>query len=240
MNQPSRKVAILSYHKIGPPAPGGWDTWYYISKQVFQDQLRQLKSMGYAFIDLPALYRGLDDPGSLPEKSTLITFDDAYRNNLTAALPVMLRLNVPGVVFVPTNYIGGMNIWDSGGPEPDEPICDWDDLMTLELNGVRVESHSVSHPSFSNLTPEQHEMELRKSKQALEARLDRKVEFFAYPYGDAGSDFAFSEQMLKRIGYRAACLYGGGAVTLPGADRFRLERLAMGPDSDLAALLGEK
>jgi peptidoglycan/xylan/chitin deacetylase (PgdA/CDA1 family) len=196
--------------------------------------------MGYEFIDLARFYRGLDDSASLPAKSALVTFDDAYRNNRTVALPVMIRLGVPGVVFVPTNYIGGLNVWDSGGPEPDEQICDWDDLMALEENGVAIESHSASHPSFSNLTAEEHERELRQPKEALEARLGRKVEFFAYPYGDAGSDFALSEGMLKKVGYRAACLYGGGAVTLPGADRFRLERLAMGPDSDLAGLLGEK
>ena len=236
----ARKVAILSYHKIGPPAPGGWDTWYYISRQTFQAQLLLLQTLGYAFIDLPTFYKGLDDPATLPPKSTLITFDDAYRNNRTVALPVMLRMGVPGVVFVPTNYIGGMNVWDSGGPEPDEAICDWNDLLALEHHGVAIESHSVSHPSFSNLAPEQHELELRQSKQTLEARLGRPVEFFAYPYGDAGGDFKFSEEILRRVGYRAACLYGGGAVTLPGADRFQLERLAMGPDSDLAALLGEK
>ena len=240
MNPPSPQVAILSYHKIGPPLPGGWETWYYISKQIFEQQLRLLTERGYEFLDLLRFYRGLDDPSSLPAKSALITFDDAYRNNLTAALPVMIRLGVPGVVFVPTNYIGGMNVWDSGGQEPDEEICNWNDLLNLERYGVAVESHSVSHPSFSTLTPEQHEMELRRSKETLEAKLGRPVEFFAYPYGDAGNDFAFSEMMLKKVGYRAACLYGGGVVTLPSADRFRLERLAMGPDSDLISMLAEK
>jgi peptidoglycan/xylan/chitin deacetylase (PgdA/CDA1 family) len=233
------RVAILSYHKIGPPAHGGWDTWYYISGEIFAGHLRLLRENGYAFIDLPTFYKGLDDPAPLPAKSALITFDDAYRNNLTVALPIMQRLGVPGVVFVPTKYIGGFNAWDAGN-EPDEPICNWDDLLALERGGVAVESHSVSHPAFSNLTPEQHEEELRQSKRDLEARLGRPVSFFAYPYGDAGNDVAFSEATLRRLGYRAACLYGGGAATLPGADRFRLPRLAMGPDSDLLAMLGEE
>ena len=233
------QVAILSYHKIGPPRPGGWETWYYISKQIFEKQLQLLAARNYEFLDRPRFYRGLDDPTSLPPKSTLITFDDAYRNNLTAALPIMMGLGVPGVVFVPTNYIGGLNVWDSGGQEPDEEICDWNDLLKLERYGVAVESHSVSHPSFSTLTPEQHEMELRHSKETLEVRLGRKVEVFADPYGDAGGDFSFSETMLKKVGYRAACLYGGGPISLPAANRFRLERLAMGPDSDLIAMLGK-
>ena len=232
-----KKIAILSYHKIGPPMPNGWDTWYYISKSIFTRQLLELQVMGYEFIDLPRLYVGLDDASALPEKSALITFDDGYRNNLTVAQPVMQRMGVPGVVFVPTHYIGGMNIWDSGGPEPDEEICSWDELLQLEKNSIMIESHSLSHPSFSNLTPEEHEIELLQSRLILEQHLKRPVQFFAYPYGDSGSDFALSESLLKKTGYRAACLYGGGAVTLPGADRYRLERLAMGPDSDLRAML---
>jgi hypothetical protein len=98
----------------------------------------------------------------------------------------------------------------------------------------------VSHPSFSLLTTSQQEDELRRSKETLEAGLGRAVECFGYPYGDAGADSDFSQASLKRIGYRAACLYGGGPVTLPGADRYRLERLAIGPDSDLVGLLGEE
>ena len=231
------KVAILSYHKIGPPMPRGWDTWYYISKTIFTKQLLELQLMGYEFIDLPRLYEGLDDSATLPAKAALITFDDGYRNNLTVAMPVMKRMGVPGVVFVPTHYVGGMNIWDSGGPEPDEEICSWDELLELEKNGVRIESHSLSHPSFSNLSPDEQEIELLQSRLILEQHLNRKVELFAYPYGDSGMDHAVSEQLLKKTGYRAACLYGGGATTLPGANRFRLERLAMGPDTDLKAIL---
>jgi peptidoglycan/xylan/chitin deacetylase (PgdA/CDA1 family) len=236
------RVAILSYHKVGPPAAGGWDTWYYVPARTFGDQLREVGRRGFEFIDLPTFYRGLDDPTALPALAALCTFDDGYQNNLTVALPIMLRLNVPGVVFVPTQYIGSNNGWDfQKSPEPEERICTWDELRELERGGVMIESHSASHPSFSNLTAEDQERELRESKAALEQGLGRAIECFAYPYGDGGRDFALSERLLRKVGYRAACLYGGGGgvIDLPGADRWRLERLAMGPDSDLAALLGE-
>ena len=234
-----KKLAILSYHKIGPPPEGGWESWYYVSAETFAEHLQWLRSRRYEPIDIHTFYRGLDDPSTLPAKSTLITFDDGYRNNLTVALPVMRRLGFPGVIFVPTQYIGGINEWDTNN-EPVERICDWDELLELEKGGVAVESHSVSHPAFSLLTPAQQEDELRRSKETLESVLGRTVELFGYPYGDAGADAAFSRDALRRTGYRAACLYGGGAVTLPDADRFRLERLAIGPDSDLPGLLGEK
>jgi peptidoglycan/xylan/chitin deacetylase (PgdA/CDA1 family) len=238
-NKMSSKVAILSYHKIGPPQPNGWDTWYYIPKSKFIDDLLQLSIMGYEFIDLPKLYRALDGELELAGKSALITFDDGYRNNLTVAMPAMRRLNVPGVVFVPTHYVGGTNVWDSGGPEPDEEICSWDELRELEKNQVMIESHSLSHPSFSNLSPADQEKELTQSRNILESQLNRPVQCFAYPYGDSGTDHALSESLLKKAGYKAGCLYGGGAVQIPGANRYRLERLAMGPDSDLKQLLGE-
>jgi peptidoglycan/xylan/chitin deacetylase (PgdA/CDA1 family) len=204
-----KKLAILSYHKIGPPPEGGWESWYYVSGEMFAEHLRLLKARGYEAIDITAFYRGLDEPSTLPAKSTLITFDDGYRNNLTVALPVMKQLRVPGVIFVPTQYIGGINGWDTDN-EPLERICDWDELLELERGGVAVESHSVSHPSFSLLTPAQQEDELRRSKETLEAGLGRAVGFLGYPYGDAGTDAAFSEAALHRIGYRAACLYRAG------------------------------
>jgi peptidoglycan/xylan/chitin deacetylase (PgdA/CDA1 family) len=233
------RLAILSYHKIGPPAVGGWETWYYVPTQAFEAQLLWLRRAGYEFIDLPNLLRSLDDATVLPSRAALVTFDDGYRNNLTAALPVMQRLGVPGVVFVPTHYIGGTNTWDYlKGPEPHEPICTWEELRELERGGVRVESHSASHPFFSNLTEDEQLTELRESKRTLEEEMGRSVELIAYPYGDPGRDPAVSQRLLQQAGYRAACLYGGGAITLPGADRWRLPRLAMGPDSDLAAMLG--
>jgi len=60
----------------------------------------------------------------------------------------------------------------------------------------------------------------------------------AFPYGDHGTNWRNIEQLLEKVGYQAACLYGGGLVTFPGADRYRLPRLAMGPDTDLADELG--
>ena len=71
----------------------------------------------------------------------------------------------------------------------------------------------------------------------LEARLGKSIEIFAYPYGDSGVNPEASSKALKRTGYQAACLYGGGPNLLPIADQYRLTRLAMGPDTNLQAAL---
>jgi peptidoglycan/xylan/chitin deacetylase (PgdA/CDA1 family) len=232
----ARSVTILGYHKVGPPSPDAWETWYYVPENVFVAHLRHLRESGWEPIDLRALLRGLADPESLPERAALITFDDGYRSVRDVALPRLLELEWPAVLFVPTDYVGRRNFFDDGS-EPEEPLCDWHELRELVDSGVAVQSHAASHRAFSELDPAARESELVRSKAALEAGLGEPVELIAYPYGDdAGSPPAL-RTALGRAGYRAACLYGGVTNLMPGADPYRLERLAMGPDTDLAQCL---
>jgi peptidoglycan/xylan/chitin deacetylase (PgdA/CDA1 family) len=246
-----RTLAILGFHKIGEPPADGWDTWFYIPEATFVEQLSHLQEDGWQVIDLATLLRGLAEPNSLPERAALLTFDDGYRSMRTVALPWLLRFGYPAVLFVPTDFIGGRNTFDAA--EPEEALCDWEDLIELERQGVSVQSHGASHQPFSALTPAEQEAELRRSKTTLEAGLGKRVEVFSYPYGDDGvgsypynHDGASSQvlrkvrEMLKRVGYRAACLYGGGPTRLPAADHYRLARLAVGPDTDLQEELREE
>lgn len=83
------------------------------------------------------------------------------------------------------------------------------------------------------------ERELLDSKTTLEANPGAPVEVFSYPYGDDAGTAAMLRATLPRTGYRAACLYGGGTMSLPAVDRYRLERIAMGPPTDLRVELEE-
>ncbi len=230
------QLAILGYHKIGPPPANGWESWFYIPEKVFDQQLDYLSAEGWEIIDQARLLQALADPSVLPEKAALLSFDDGYRSMREVTLPLLRRRGYPAVLFVPTDYIGGSNTFD-GGSEPDEPICDWEDLRELQRCGVSVQSHSVSHPLFSLLSPQEIARELRESKEVLESGMDRLVELFAYPYGDPGRDPPAVAEELRASGYRAAFLYGGGPNNTPFPDPYGMTRLAMGPDTDLAAAL---
>ena len=233
-----QKLAILSFHKIGEPSAGGWESWFYVPEKTFVSYLNYFQENGWQFIDIMSFLNGLDAPDMLPQRAVLLTFDDGYRSMREVALPWLRRFESPAVLFVPTDYIGGHNTFDNGS-EPEEAICDWDDLRELERFGVSIQSHGVSHRAFSTLEPIQQELELIRSKTLLESNLGRSVELFAFPYGDSGVDKQKMTKMLKKIGYRAAFLYGGGPVLQPIADPYRLPRLAMGPDSNLQAALEE-
>ena len=234
-----QRLAILSYHKVGEPAEGGWHTWYYVSQSSFYEQLYSLAAQGWSFIDKDALLTGIAAPRTLPAKAALVTFDDAYSSLLTYALPVMQEMECPGIVFVPTDYVGWFNAFDYGvSREPREEICSWDDLAELERAGISVQSHGKSHRAFSELEPEELERELVDSRAALEQELGTAVDVLAFPYGDEGSDPDRTAAALRAAGYSAACLYGGGPVSLDTVAPYRLSRTAVGMSTDLAPELG--
>lgn len=231
-----RTLAILAFHKIGEPPPGGWRSWFYIPEETFVGYLSYLRDDGWQVIDVTTFLDGLEVPDSLPERAVVLTFDDGYQSMREVALPWLRRFGCPAVLFVPTDYIGGRNTFDDG-IEPEEAICDWNDLRELERGGVSIQSHGASHRWFSKLSLAEQEEELRQSKAVLEAKLGKPVEVFAYPYGDDGANPQKEvARMMKRV-YRAACLYGCGPNPLPITDPYRLTRLAMGPDTDLQSEL---
>jgi peptidoglycan/xylan/chitin deacetylase (PgdA/CDA1 family) len=229
-----KRVAVLGYHKIGPPAPGGWETWFYIPEDMFAEQLALLRDGGWQPVDMTTFVEGLFEPERLPDQTALITFDDGQRSVREVALPVLERFGYPGILFVPTDFVGQTNTFDS---EPDEPLCDWDDLRELLDRGVAVQSHGESHRYFTELGPQERALELERSKTVLEQELERAVELFAFPYGDDAGLPPELHETLRRTGYVGAFGYGGGPFSLPVTDPYRLERVAMGPDTDLEAVL---
>ena len=232
-----RTVVVLAFHKIGDPPDDGWDTWNYIGCERFSSYLQVLHDECFHVLDLHTFLGGLQSPSILPKRSALLTFDDGYRSMLSVAQPILSQFGVPSVCFVPTNFVGGHNTWDYGN-EPKEPICDWDELRELHRCGVVIQSHSVSHRSFSDFDGGALHYELKESKDRLEEELGTAVDTLAYPYGDHGADPEATDAALAAAGYRAAFLYKGGPFGLPTPTPFRVTRVPMGPDTDLRKWLG--
>jgi hypothetical protein len=79
----------------------------------------------------------------------------------------------------------------------------------------------------------QQRTELLRSKAAIEAEVGAQVTTIAFPYGDDGADPQLLRGELEGAGYQAAFLYGGGAVSVPTDNPYRLTRLAMGPSTSI-------
>jgi peptidoglycan/xylan/chitin deacetylase (PgdA/CDA1 family) len=99
-------------------------------------------------------------------------------------------------------------------------LAGWDELRALDPQVVGIGSHTLTHPILPSLAPAEVELEVAGSRRALEARLQRPVELFAYPNGDADE----AAIACVRRTYRAAVTVEEGLLA-PGCDPHLMPRI---------------
>ncbi len=164
----------------------------------------------------------------------VLTFDDAYRDFLSNAWPILSSHGFGATMFVPTDHVGGRAEWDRGFGEP-AGLMTWDELRMLAGQGLEIGAHSCSHPYLTRLPPAQVMAEGRNAKARLEAELGRTVDLLAYPYGD--------QNLLVRRAM-AACGYVAALTTEPGLGRLgdnpmAIPRQLIAGGDDLDAFVGK-
>lgn len=136
-----------------------------------------------------------------------VTFDDAFTSVLDA-LPALERLGQPVTVFACSDYARDGRPLDvrelarDAAAQPEElATMTWDQLRALVERGVEIGSHTRTHPHLPRLSDEELEVELRESREVLEAALGRPCRFFAYPYGEEDRRV---RRAVQAAGYEAA------------------------------------
>lgn len=141
------RITVLAYHRIGDPV--GFEFFEPVISAAPGDFARQMDIVNERFnaVTLTDFLAWVDGKSSLPPNPALITFDDGYRDNLEAALPVLRERGLPAVLFLATDHIGRSQpfFWDSAAyafrhsdhREADLPIVgprSWEspDLMCAE------------------------------------------------------------------------------------------------------------
>lgn len=172
----ANQSVILTYHSISAgPSP------LKISPALFTEQMEWLTANANVVGLDHLIGQGLSTPG---QRTVVLTFDDGYADFHTHAAPVLLRLKLQAIVFLPTTYIGRTNGWP-GQPAwvKEEPLMTWDQVKELADAGVEFGSHTVNHPDLTQLPPADLEHELSESRREIERRTGRKAAHFCYPYG---------------------------------------------------------
>ena len=223
MSEISQRVLPHDAVAIGEVMPGGESIRMYASQglgggtEPFETPIRDR-----SLLTEPWDYRIFDDMSTHPTYAG---------NSATVA-------GMRSVLFVPVHFIGR-----EAALEPSTlpaPVCTLNDLRYLEGQGVSVQSLGVTGRSFDELSETEREWEAMRSRQALEAALQVPIELFAFPRGDPGPEPVATGRMILRCGYRAAFACRGSANRLRDADRFRLARVTVGPNTDLSTALGER
>lgn len=113
---------ILMYHRIAQDALDPWQLC--VSPANFAAQMQVIRRRRRPMA-LAELMRQLQQ-GRCPSGAVVVTFDDGYRDNLLAALPVLEASDVPATVFCTAGYVGSeQSFW-------------WDRLAALLLAPERL------------------------------------------------------------------------------------------------------
>jgi peptidoglycan/xylan/chitin deacetylase (PgdA/CDA1 family) len=102
------RLSILTYHRVhsgpDPMFPGA---------TTARDFARHAAILRRFFNVLPLAEAAARlQERSLPAFAVCITFDDGYRDNLTVALPVLRRYELPATVFVASGFTDGGLMWN--------------------------------------------------------------------------------------------------------------------------------
>jgi len=206
-------TVILTYHSIAEGASP-----LKIPPLLFAEQMAWLAANAKVISLRDFLSQGSRPAG---ERCVVLTFDDGYADFHQHAAPVLLRLQLPATVFLPTGYVGRSNAWP-GQPAwvKEEPLLDWKQVKELAEAGVPFESHTVSHPDLCAVDASTLARELAESAREIESHTGRKVEHFCYPYGRLNA--AVREAVAQH--YKGACSTVAG-LAAAGFDPFVLPRV---------------
>jgi peptidoglycan/xylan/chitin deacetylase (PgdA/CDA1 family) len=207
---------------------------FVVPPERFEEQMEHLSDRGYRVCGVSELLAART--AAEPEARSLValTFDDAFRELLTHAVPVLHRLGFTATVYVPTAYIGRSSTWLRGIGEGDRPILDSNELRQLASVGIECGAHSHTHAPLDVIPAESARVEVELSKRLLEETLDCEVRTFAYPFG---YERAHVRELVANAGYDSACRVSY-RVSPCGEDTYALSRLPVYADWDLATFSG--
>lgn len=119
---------------------------------------------------------GAPCPGNAAEgRGTVVfTFDDGLASQLGAAAILSER------GYCATFYVVAGELREDSAYEDSLSQAE---VRSLAAMGQDVESHSMTHPDLTTLSPEARREELVRSRATLEALTGQPVRHFAYPYG---------------------------------------------------------
>lgn len=192
---------VLTYHGVSEVSHTADSGRLLTSPRHLASQLTFLRRIGYRFMTAERLLDRdlfLEPPAGIG----VVTFDDGWRDGVTAVVPLLQRLGLRATFFLCPGWWGGQHPDVDGEPGR---LLDEREAHQLFAAGMELGSHSMLHPDLRTLPDDALRAELASSKSAIEDITGRPCRTFAYPYGlfddrveraveDAGYELAFAWQ----------------------------------------------
>lgn len=172
------RLPILMYHRVALAESSIPNRWR-LSPQLFERQLRYLQEEGFYSVTLEQWRRSMLTRQPLPGNAVIITFDDGYLDFYEYASPLLKKYGFSAIVFLIVDLIGKKH--------EDCYLMGWQQIEQLQAEGIEFGSHSLNHPSFTNISYIDLVRQAASSKAILTRKLGVSIDALAYPYGHCNS-----------------------------------------------------
>lgn len=172
-----QEVPILTYHNFSTRATNKMT----VTASEFEAQMRYLKDHDYHVISMKSFFEFLDFKRQIPKKSVLIAIDDGWRSFYTLAYPILKKYGYPATLFIYTGLIDG-----------EKNHLNWAEIKEMSKHQIEMQCHTRSHRYLTKrksgesylMYVNEIENELNHSASIIEAKINKKVDLLAYPYGE--------------------------------------------------------
>jgi peptidoglycan/xylan/chitin deacetylase (PgdA/CDA1 family) len=207
------------YHRIATDGPLALAR-FRIAPDIFTAQMAALHQAGYRAVGFQDWISAIVRNEPLHGKPIVLTFDDGYRDFLTAAMPVLRYYGFSATVFLVAERIGGVADWDAAYGRA-APLLSWQEVHALQAVGVEFGCHSSVHRPMTGMRLPDLAEDTVRARAILEEGLATPVATLAYPHG---AENEFVRRVVTDLGFRAAVTCEPGISRL-GDNPLRLRRI---------------
>lgn len=227
-------LKVLMYHRIVKDKKLSENCELCVHEDEFRKQLEVLLHLGYTPITFKDLQLFRKGEILLPKKPVIISFDDGYLDIYKRAYPILKEYGMNAVVFVLGDRSIQTNIWDQETQGiPLAPLMKDDHIKELHAKGFEIGAHTLSHVNMLNLSYEEVQNEISRSKLILESMIQSDVCSFSYPYGLVDQHI---KQVVSESGYEFGCSVYTGPPNF-GSDFYEIRRLTIKNTTNIAGFL---
>jgi peptidoglycan/xylan/chitin deacetylase (PgdA/CDA1 family) len=112
-NLSSARGIIFTLHRVLPDDPADFapNAILQVKPDFLDYAIRRVRALGFDIVDLDEAVRRIEADFHV-KRFAVFTFDDAYRDNLKYALPILRRHQCPFTLYVPTALVDGVGeVW---------------------------------------------------------------------------------------------------------------------------------
>lgn len=216
------KVPVFSvfYHRVADEHENPWS----MSFEQFRTQMVWFKE-NFDVVSMGQLQDRIKS-GENSRPAVSVTFDDGYAENCDQALPFLIEENIPCTYFVTTEHTTNQQPFPHDAEKGfDFPVNTIESLKALAAAGIEIGAHTRTHLDLGSTNdPEIIFDEVITATRELERLLERKINYFAFPYGQYENLNVDAFQLLKQHGFSGVCSAYGGWNEI-GGDAFHIQRL---------------